>query len=304
VSAVRAGLIKIVQGTLLGSILMNLLFVLGCCFLVAGCRTHNLEFNAHSLTYNLAMLAIGSLGLIVPTFSAALDQWSTPDERLTLSRFVSCFLMAMYVQWLVFALSTHTSLVASTPQLIPSDEVPEKTVPPVLATVMVAASTVLVAMHCEFLVHAIEPVMEELQLKEAFMSTVILPLVGNISEEIAAISIASKGKIDLAMAVAIGAATQVALFAVPVVVFIAWGIGQPMDLDFEVEQVILLIFSLVVVFMSLQDAEGNWLKGTMLITAYVIVCCSFWTMHNREFESAGAAAIGAVVQTTKQSVQT
>merc|ERR1719271_1856853 len=130
-------------------------------------------------------------------------------------------------------------------------------------------------MHCEFLVHAIEPVMEELQLKEAFMSTVILPLVGNISEEIAAISIASKGKIDLAMAVAIGAATQVALFAVP-----------------------------VVVFMSLQDAEGNWLKGTMLITAYMIVCCSFWTMHNREFESAGAAAIGAVVQTTKQSVQT
>ena len=83
------------QATLLGSILMNLLFVLGCCFLVAGCRTHNLEFNAHSLTYNLAMLAIGSLGLIVPTFSAALDQWSTPDERLTLSRFVSCFLMAM-----------------------------------------------------------------------------------------------------------------------------------------------------------------------------------------------------------------
>jgi Ca2+:H+ antiporter len=155
------------------------------------------------------------------------------------------------------------------------------------ATTMLLGATVIVAFHCDFLVDALVPTCQEYGVKLAFVATVIFPMVGNFSEVIAAVSIARKGKLDLAMGVAIGSATQIALFVIPVAVFIAWFFEKPLDLDFEFFQVKIVTIALLVVTLLILDGEANWLKGSLLITAYTIIATAFWFIHNREFESAG-----------------
>merc|ERR1719487_1668173 len=136
----------------------------------------------------------------------------------------------------------------------------------VCACLMLAIATVLVAFHCDWLVESINPVCHQFGVKKSFIATVLLPMVGNFSEVIAAVSIACKGKLDLAMGVAIGSATQIALCVIPVAVFIAAFFDQPLDLDFETFQVKLLVISLLVTALLLLDGEANWLKGSLLIT--------------------------------------
>lgn len=321
VSAIRAGLIKVVQAALLGSILMNLLFVLGCCFFVCGIRSHEIKFNTQSATYQLCLLAVGSLALCVPTSLAAFDEWSSESERLMLSRGVAVLLISMYLQWLVFNLSTHHDIFAPAHSPLHvekkahlrcrgtlaevtasnlealcdnsdvSDAEPENEphLPPQISTAILLMATVLVAFHCDWLVEAINPVAKEFGVKRAFIATVLLPIVGNFSEVIAAISIASKGKLNLAMGVAIGAATQVALLVVPIAVLLGWAFDKKLDLDFEVFQVQLLVVSILVVSLALQDGHANWLKGTMLMTTYAIVALAFFFIHDREFDSGGIA---------------
>jgi len=225
----------------------------------------------------------------------------------------------MYIQWLAFSLCSHTALfdrkakkkgevhwfwAQQGPEKKPSgyqevqdaakeseteneDDDDEPQINWVCACIMLAASTLIVTFHCDWLVDSINPVCEEFGVKKAFIATCLLPMVGNFSEVIAAVSIACKGKLDLAMGVAIGSATQIALCVIPVAVFIAWACDQPLDLDFEFFQVKLLVISLLVVALLLMDGEANWLKGSLLVTAYVIVASSFWFIHDREFASAG-----------------
>jgi len=325
VTAIRAGLVKVVQSSLLGAMLMNLLFVTGCCFLVAGIRAHEQAFNPNAVSYALGLLAVSMLALLVPSELAVTDEWSLPNDRLTMSRFVALLLGAMYIQWLIFNMCTHSALFESNPnekkmhkvaadddgdardfhghtttvytgagymssQSDDEDESDEDEpkLPGWLACSFLLFATVLVSFHCDWLVESIEPVTKQLGIHEAFVATVLLPMVGNFSEEIAALNLASKGKLDLAMGVAIGSATQIAMLVVPVVVFLGWYLGQPFDLDFEVLQCRLLLASLLVAALCLRDPEANWLKGSMLVTAYIIISTAFWWMCDEEFHSAGA----------------
>jgi len=336
VQAIRAGLVKVVQASLLGAMLMNLLFVTGCCFVVTGLRSHEVTFNPNAVSYSLGLLGIAMLALLVPSELAVTDEWSAPETRLHLSRFVAVLLGLMYFQWLVFNMCTHSALFNATPpareyaaqkladddsgdevessrprsgRLRPSaavniavgggdmssisdddfEDEEEPKLPGWVSCTILLVATVLVAFHCDWLVESIEPVTKQLHIHEAFVATVLLPMVGNFSEEIAAINIARKDKLDLAMGVAIGSATQIAMLVVPIVVFLGMAMGQPFDLDFEVLQVRLLLASLLVAALCLRDSQANWLKGSMLIVAYLIVASAFWFMCDEEFRSAGAA---------------
>lgn len=307
IQAIRQGKVKLVQSSLMGAILMNLLFVLGCCFFVTGVKSHTTQFNTNNASYNLSLLAVATTALLVPTSQAVFDEWSLPIERLDLSRGVAILLAFMYIQWLVFNLSTHDKLFAQqTP--IPgrnssmnlgdgideadaeSDE-DEPALPMPIASAILGFATLLVTFHCDWLVESIDPVCTTLGVKKAFIATVLLPMVGNFSEEIAAVTIASKGKVDLAMGVAIGSATQIATMVIPIVVLLGWFLDQPLDLDFEVFQVKLLMFSILVAALCLQDGQANWLKGSMLMTAYLIIASAFWFVHDREYLSEGVAPV-------------
>ncbi|CAE8605496.1 unnamed protein product [Polarella glacialis] len=319
VQAIRAGLVKVVQSSLLGAMVMNLLFVTGCCFFITGLKKSQTNYNTHNVSYNLSLLSVACLALIVPTELASTDEWSSSSELFSMSRFVAVLLAAMYVLWLVFNLSTHAHLfqtevvskqkvhlqqgaspILHTPQEGRSDsedDPEEEDEGPRLscgvATALLLVCTVLVSFHCDWLVESIEPVTKSLKIKEAFVATVLLPMVGNFSEIIAAVSIASKGKLDLAMGVAIGSATQIALLVVPIAVWIGYFMGQPFDLDFEVFQVRLLVVCLLMASFCLLDGTANWLKGAMMMIAYVIVATAFYWLHDREFQSAGRAPASA-----------
>jgi len=254
---------------------------------------------------------------------AVFDNFSTTEERLNLSRLVAFFLLMMYVQWIAFNLCTHSALfdkkekkkgeihwfwahggrtkgtgkpskkekyeavAVADDETEDSAEDDEPEIHWVCACAMLFISTVLVSFHCDWLVESIDPVCAQFKIKKAFIATVLLPMVGNFSEVIAAVSIACKGKLDLAMGVAIGSATQIALCVIPVAVFIAWGFGQNLDLDFEVFQVKLLVLMILVATLVVLDGEANWLKGSLLITAYMIIAMSFWFIHDREYVLAG-----------------
>lgn len=346
--ALRIGLVKVVQSSLLGAILMNLTGVLGLCVMAVGIKHWSATFNFNLAIYNLGLLSVACLGLVVPTGLSYYDDWSRPEEMETLSRWVAGMLLFMYIQWLIFNLCSHSHLFTGMTEekkdhesywekeaslrkhelkgdllkktttismsepgyLIPlatdeepsvlqvekvtsvvdagnEDEEDEPVIAAPCACVMLLVATVLVAFHCEFLVDSIEGVQEEFSIKKAFIATVILPMVGNFSEVIAAVSIACKGKIDLAMGVAIGSATQIALCVIPISVFIGMAYGQNMDLDFELYQVKLMTVSITVVILLMLDGRANWLKGSLLVTVYLILCSGFWFMHDREFSSEG-----------------
>jgi Ca2+:H+ antiporter len=321
ITAILQGKYKIVQSALLGAMIMNILGVLGICFFVAGNYEHSQKFNTHQATYNLALMAIATLGVSVPTGLADFDEWSKESSRLWLSRMVAGCLFLMYVQWIVFNLCTHAGLFdkrhkktvhwywhakygqknteayenlddagasdAGRPSSEEDDGDDEAEMNCFCAVALLFIATVIVAFHCDWLVEAINPVCKEYNVKEAFVATVILPMVGNFSEVIAAVNIACKGKLDLAMGVAIGSATQIAMCVIPVAVFIAWAAGRSLDLDFEVFQVRMLYLAVVVVGLLLMDGEANWLKGSMLMTTYVLVCSAFWFLTNNEFKSGG-----------------
>jgi len=318
VTAIAQGKVKLVQSALLGAMLMNCSGVLGLCFLVAGINFHRKKFNQFQATYNLSMLAVAALAMSAPTGLAVFDDFSSVEERLTLSRWVAFCLLAMYVQWVAFNLCTHATLFdkkakenryfwaktgpqgdqISTDKCYKEvgsesdkdgddDEDDEPEIFWGVCVLMLFVSTVLVSFHCDWLVESIDPVCDTFKIKKAFIATVLLPMVGNFSEVIAAVSIACKGKLDLAMGVAIGSATQIALCVIPVAVFIAWGYDQPLDLDFEIYQVKLLVILILVATLVVLDGEANWLKGSLMLTAYVIIATSFWFIHDREFILAG-----------------
>lgn len=320
IQAIRAGMIKVVQSNLMGAIFMNLLFVLGCAFFVGGVSWKNSRFNRNNVSYCLALLAVACLALLVPTALAVFDEWSSQGERLIVSRAIAGLLAVMYLQWLLFQMSTHKFMFMGVGDGYSGDNTPilrgdsepntptertgtasdgEQDVAPEAedeepslsisnASALLLVSTVIVTFHCDWLVNAIHPLCNEFGVKEAFIATILLPIVGGFAEEISAITFAAKGKMDLAISISIGSATQISLLVVPIAVFLGWGLGVPFDLDFEAFQVQLMVMSLLVAALSLQDNRANWLKGSLLITSYVILAASFCFLHDREFHSAGA----------------
>lgn len=345
ISAIKEGLIEVVQNSLLGAIIMNCTGVLGLCVLAASGKRSSVKFNLNFALYNLGLLSVSLLALNVPTQLAVFDDWSTPTEMAKLSRIVAGMMLFMYIQWLVFNLYSHSSLFDSKKVVVPhelsaignathwemeeaiyraqtqgdlsrdgsrdrlsvpkedsDDEKEEDTIAAPCACLMLLISTILVAFHCEYLVASIEPLTEELHVKTAFVAVVILPMVGNFSEVIAAVSIACKGKIDLAIGVAISSATQISLCVIPIAVFIGWAYDKNLDLDFEDFQVRILGTVIVVVLLVFLDGKATWLKGTLLITVYVIVATAFWYLHNREFESAGEIVPNQRIQSLNKTI--
>eukprot|EP01134_Creolimax_fragrantissima_P000691 CFRG0691T1 len=277
IAALQKGLINVVQGSLLGSILSNLLLVLGMCFFFGGIK------NAPEQTFNLtgagtfaSLLLVSSIGLCVPAlFHNVLpghaQKLMYPHEEVMLSRVVAIVLGSVYVLYLVFQLKTHS-------ELFESEGDDEEEVIPVLSpggsTILLIVVTLIVAVCSEFLTGSIE-VMSGF-MSEAFIGVILLPLVGNAAEHLTAVTVAMKNKMDLAIGVAVGSSTQIALFVIPVITLAGWVIDQPMDLNFRIFDTGLLILTVLIVNLTLLDGKSNWLEGVMLIATYIIIGFACW----------------------------
>eukprot|EP00536_Pseudo-nitzschia_multiseries_P000573 jgi/Psemu1/233766/estExt_Genewise1.C_70097 len=282
--------IRVVQASMIGSIFSNLLLVLGCCFFFGGLYYAEQSFNGMNAVAGMGLLALSSIAMILPTPFAEYFQVEDADV-LMISRIAACFMLISYVQLLIFQLCTHHDILESPKEREGSDnaaddddeEEEEACIPMWMALLGLGMTTASVTIFSDFLVESIDGFCIESGISRTFVGLIILPIVGNAVEHITAVSVAMKNKMDLALGVAIGSCTQIALFVVPVTVIFGWAAGKPMTLNFPVYEITLYIISIFTVSVCLGTGKSNWLLGSVLITTYIMVGIGFWFEKVEDF---------------------
>ncbi|MBA3551449.1 MAG: calcium/proton exchanger [Actinobacteria bacterium] len=262
--------IDVVKASLTGSILGNLLLVLGLSFLVGGLRHREQSFNAQAAGVHASSLILAVIGLLMPALFVLTTGQHDFIEREVVSASVAVVLMALYVLALVFVMVTHEHLFRT-----PShDEQPRWSRKRALGVLI--GATVLVALEAELLVGALEPALADLGLSKFFVGLILVPIIGNAAEHSSAILFAARNKVDVTLEIAIGSSTQVALFVAPVLVFVSLAVGHPMDFVFTTFEVAAVGLSTLIVAVISSDGKSNWLEGAQLIAAYLIIAISFF----------------------------
>jgi calcium/proton exchanger len=262
---------------MLGSILSNILLVLGCCFLVGGIRHREQSFNTTVASTMSSLMAVASASLIIPaTLYAALSQskQSAQDNILILSHGTSIILLIIYVMYLYFQLRSHADLFeesndAENAEGGEGEEEEERLLNPVAATVALIVVTILVAICADYLVGSIDSIVEKTGMSKTFIGLVLIPIVGNAAEHVTAVVVAYKDKMDLAIGVAIGSSLQIALFVTPFLVILGWIMGIEMTLHFQTFETVAFFISGLVVTLLIQDGKSNYLEGGMCLGMYV-----------------------------------
>jgi Ca2+:H+ antiporter len=271
--ALRAGLVDLVKASITGSILGNLLLILGLSLVAGGLKAPILRFNRTSAGMGSAMLALAVAGLVFPAVFHSLHPIQSARlafSELQLSEAVAVILAITYGCSLLFSLHTHKAVFGLDASSTP--EGPEWSV--VKSVGVLAAATAAVVVESEILVHAVEGVTASLGLSQVFLGLIIIPIIGNAAEHATAILMARKGKTDLALQIALGSSTQVALLVAPILVLVGVLMGQPMNLVFSTFEVVTLAVSTIVVAMITLDGESHWFEGVQLLALYAMVAAA------------------------------
>jgi len=267
--ALLANEIRVVQASMIGSILSNLLLVLGCCFFFGGLRFKEQKFNSMVAISNMGLLMLSCIAFVLPTpFATYYDV--EDEEALGVSRAAAVFLILMYLQLLIFQLGTHASLLEE------GEEEAESELPFSVSIIGLVGITAIITKLSDYLVESIDGFCESSGISRTFVGIIILPIVGNAVEHATAVSVAMKNKMDLAMGVAIGSSTQISLFVAPLTVIFGWIYNIPMNLNFPHFEIILFILSVIVVGIVVSNSKTNWLEGSLLVTTYVMIAVGFW----------------------------
>jgi len=265
-------MITVVQASLVGSILGNMLLVLGLAVLWGGINHKNQSFNQSALDSSGSMLLIAVLAMLIP---AAVNLGGGGFESIVrLSRYASLVLLVIYALALLFQLKTHS-------EIFDSDEKIEHEEPKMTskdAWTLLILATVLVGWMAEILVHSIDSAANEWNLPALFIGVILLPFFGNAAEHFTAVIVAGKNKMDLSLAIAIGSSVQIAVFVAPLMVIFAWLMGVNLSLEFGPLETVATFMSVLVVNFILNDGKSNWLEGIMLLACYIILAMSFWMM--------------------------
>eukprot|EP00932_Pfiesteria_piscicida_P000057 SRR837773.10051.p1 GENE.SRR837773.10051~~SRR837773.10051.p1 ORF type:complete len:357 (+),score=121.96 SRR837773.10051:94-1071(+) len=319
VQTLRAGLLDVVKATLLGSVLSNLLLVLGMSFFFGGItgsrakaqdagRTSEYEapikddsffngresfvnekvqtFSAMSALVNTSMLLLSCLSFsLVTVFHSEtwVDGESTMDDvMLPVSRICSIIIIVAYCAYIFFQLVTHREALAEEEEEAGGEAEEEEPVLSVRTAVLVMlAVTLVVAYSSELLVDALEGVVEKAHISEHFIGIILLPIVGNACEHASAVRFAIMDKPGLSIGIAVGSSTQISLFVVPFSVLVGWMIDQPMDLNFGSLNTTVMSISVIVVLSVVVDGCANWLQGYLLVSGYLIIAVLYWYLPNR-----------------------
>ncbi|OAA51791.1 calcium/proton exchanger [Metarhizium rileyi] len=300
--ALRDGQIEIVQSSMLGSILSNLLLVMGMCFLFGGLvhRGSNgagreQSFSAAVAQTTCSLMTLSSASLVIPAaLYAVMAQSGSPEKNtsiLILSRGTAIILLLLYAMYLVFQLRTHSNLFDE--EMQEEDQLEEaSSIGPIAAAIVLVVVTVLVAVCAEYLVGSIDDIVESANISKAFIGLILIPIVGNAAEHVTAVVVALRDKMDLAMAVAIGSSIQIALGVTPFLVIVGWIIGQPMSLHFETFETVAFAVSVLVVTYTVQDGKSNYLEGAMLLGLYLIIAVAFYATPSDAFDGSIIRLLG------------
>jgi Ca2+:H+ antiporter len=271
--ALRAGLIDLVKASITGSILGNLLLVLGIALFAGGLKYKVQKFNPNLAGASSTVLLIAVFGLVVPTLFHALHPDPARVATVRMSHYVAPLLIAGYVAWLVFSLWTHSSS-------FETQSVPAVTVGPKWsskkALIILLAAAIAIGVVAEVLVSATEQAVKVLGLSEFFVGLILIPIIGNAAENSSAIIMAMRNRMDLALNIAVGSSIQVALLIAPLLVLLGMVFHQPMDLAFTTMEVASIGLAVLVTSSVIRDAETNWLEGVLLLLAYSVLGVAFF----------------------------
>ncbi len=274
--AIREGLLELVKASITGSILGNLLLVLGFSVFLGGLR-HGLQaFDRRGAGVNASMLTLAAIGLAIPAvFGHSIDQVNH-DAVEWLSIGVAVVLMFVYVLSLIYGFAQKDPDCADGDVLCHeiTSHKPSWGLPRVLGVLV--GSTLLTVWMSEVMVGAVEPVVETLGLTEFFLGVVIVPIVGNVAEHLVGVVAAWKNKMELSLAISVGSSMQVALFVAPLLVFVSLLMGNPMSLIFNPFELAALGAAIVIVALISLDGESNWLEGAQLLGVYLIIALAFY----------------------------
>jgi Ca2+:H+ antiporter len=283
--ALNAGLINVVKATITGSIISNLLLVMGFSMLLGGLRYKEQEFQPIVARVNASSMNLAVIAMLLPT---AMDATSAGIDEVTLQRLsvaVAVVLILVYGLTLLFSMKTHSYLfdvgvadmdLEEIAQSNLAQENPEHKPNLWLWIGVLLGVTLLVAYESELLVDTLEEATSKLGLTALFTGVILLPVIGNAAEHATAVTVAMKNKMDLSVSVAVGSSLQIALFVAPVLVLTGWLIGQPMDLDFNPFELVAVAVAVLIANSISSDGKSNWLEGTLLLAAYVVLGLAFY----------------------------
>jgi Ca2+:H+ antiporter len=272
--ALREGLHDVVKASLTGSIVGNILLVLGVSMFAGGIKYERQKFNQTAAGMGASLLLLAAVSLIIPAlfhFTAA-DRGVVIEQRL--SFIISCVLFMTYIASLLFTLKTHRHLFAG--EAHNASDLGEQPWSKRASIIVLAGVTCLVALMSEMLVGALEPAAQQLGLTQVFVGVILVALVGNAAEHSTAVMVALKNKMDLAYGIAVGSSLQIALLVAPLLVFASYLFGAPLDLVFTPFEVAAVTISVLIVGFVAIDGESNWMEGVMLVGVYVILAIAFF----------------------------
>jgi Ca2+:H+ antiporter len=273
-AALRAGLHDVVKASLTGSILGNILLVLGAAMIAGGLKYERQKFNQTAAGMGASLLLLSAVGLIIPAlfhFTAA-DRGQVVERELSLE--IAVVLFAIYVLSLVFSLKTHRHVFAGEPH--DAVDLGEQPWSRNASIAVLSAVTILVAVMSEMLVGALEPAAHRLGLTQLFVGVILVALVGNAAEHSTAVMVAMKNNMDLALGIAVGSSLQIALLVAPLLVFASYLLGAPLDLIFTPFEVAAVTISVLIVGFVAMDGESHWMEGVMLVGVYAMLAIAFF----------------------------
>ncbi len=263
-------MIQVVQASLIGSILGNLLLVMGLAFVWGGVHYTTQKFSARASQINGSLLLLALAGMAIPEFYSSSTEGT---NIISLSHYTAILLLLVYILQLLFQFRTHTEIYAASSH---HDEIIEMSYRN--AVILLVTSTIFVSWMAEILVGSISYAAEEYHLPTLFIGVILVPLFGNAAEHFTAVSVAGKDKMDLSVGIAIGSSIQIALFVAPLMVLIGWVLNVPMTLQFGSFETLVTFMTVLVVNFIIQDGESNWLEGAMLLITYGIIALAFLLM--------------------------
>jgi len=276
--ALRAGEKEIVKASLTGSIIGNLLMVLGLAMLLGGWKHKELVFNRLAAESGSSMMVLGVVALVIPAIYANVTHHERPDHLESMSFDISWVLLFTYAASLVFSLKSHRHLFGSEGEGDAAQELGDQGRPWSVATSMgvLLVAAALVGVASELLVHAVDAAGEAIGLRKVFMGVVVVAIVGNAAEHSTAILVAMKGKMDLALGIALGSSMQIALFVAPVLVIAGHFMGTPLGLEFTILEVVAVMLSVAAVSLLIHDGKTHWFEGLQLLAIYTILAIAFY----------------------------
>jgi Ca2+:H+ antiporter len=273
-AALREGLHDVVKASLTGSILGNILLVLGVSMVAGGMKYERQTFNRTAAGMGSSLLLLAAVGLVIPAlfhFTAS-DRGAQVEHELSLD--IAIVLFLIYGLSLAFSLKTHRHLFGG--ETHDAHDLGEEPWSYRMSLGVLAAVAILIGLMSEMLVGSIEPAAHKLGLTQVFVGVILVALVGNAAEHSTAVLMAMKNKMDLALGIAVGSSMQIALLVAPLLVFASYLFGAPLDLIFTPFEVAAVTMSVLILGFVSMDGESHWMEGVMLVGVYTMLAIAFY----------------------------